>query len=101
MEPYKSSTNYHQASAYKMFDRTHTPLQMPKTLDTCKKKHVFFDSTNFKVYGRSHVFWFFLFFLIGNHSMKAEQQLPHMELQEKNHKKDYRIQKICLERTCS
>ena len=56
MEPYKSSTNYHQASAYKMFDRTHTPLQMPKTLDTCKKKHVFFDSTNFKVYGRSHVF---------------------------------------------
>ena len=30
-----------------------------------------------------------------------EQPLPGMELQEKKHKKDYRIQKICLERTYS
>ena len=32
---------------------------------------------------------------------KAEQQLWVMELPEKKHKKDYRIQKICLERTYS
>ena len=32
---------------------------------------------------------------------KAEQPLRGMELQEKKHKKDYRIQKICLERTYS
>ena len=33
--------------------------------------------------------------------MKAEQPLQGMELQEKKHKKDYRVQKICLERTYS
>ena len=32
---------------------------------------------------------------------KAGQPLRGMELQEKKHKKDYRIQKICLERTYS
>ena len=32
---------------------------------------------------------------------KAEEPLWGMELQEKKHKKDYRIQKICLERTYS
>ena len=32
---------------------------------------------------------------------KTEQPLQGMELQEKKHKKDYRIQKICLERTYS
>ena len=32
---------------------------------------------------------------------KAEQPLRGMELQEKKHKKDYNIQKICLERTFS
>ena len=32
---------------------------------------------------------------------KAEKPLQGMELQEKKHKKDYRIQKICLERTYS
>ena len=32
---------------------------------------------------------------------KAEQPLQGMELQEKKYKKDYRIQKICLERTYS
>ena len=32
---------------------------------------------------------------------KAEQPLRGMELQAKKHKKDYRIQKICLERTYS
>ena len=32
---------------------------------------------------------------------KAEQPLCGMKLQEKKHKKEYRIQKICLERTYS
>ena len=32
---------------------------------------------------------------------KAEQPLRGMELQGKKHKKDYRVQKICLERTYS
>ena len=32
---------------------------------------------------------------------KAEQPLQNMELQEKKHKKDCRIQEICLERTYS
>ena len=32
---------------------------------------------------------------------KAEKPLQGMELQEKKHKKDYRIQKICLERKMS
>ena len=41
---------------------------------------------------------FFLFFLLGFTSCKFEQPLQGMELQEKNHKKDYKIQKICLER---
>ena len=31
----------------------------------------------------------------------AEQQLRGMESKEKKHKKDYRIQKICLEKTYS
>ena len=42
--------------------------------------------------------FFFLFFLLGFTSCKVEQPLQGMELQEKNHKKDYKIQKICLER---
>ena len=40
------------------------------------------------------------FFLTGFTPCKAEQSLQGMELLEKKHKKDYRIQKICLERTC-
>ena len=44
---------------------------------------------------------FFFYYLIGIHSCKAEQPLRGMELQKKKHKKDYRIQKICLERTYS
>ena len=32
---------------------------------------------------------------------KAEQPLPGIKLQEKKHKKDNRMQKICLERTYS
>ena len=39
------------------------------------------------------------FFLLGFTPCKAEQPLGGMELQEKKHKKYYRIQKICLERT--
>ena len=43
---------------------------------------------------------FFLYiFKLGFTPCKAEQPLQGMELQEKKHKKDYRIQKICLERT--
>ena len=42
-----------------------------------------------------------LFFLIGIHPKQAEHPLQGMELQEKKHKKDYRIQKICLERAYS
>ena len=38
---------------------------------------------------------------VGFTPCKAEQPLPGIELQEKKHKKDYRIQKICLERTYS
>ena len=30
---------------------------------------------------------------------KAEQPLQGMELEEKKHKKEYRIEKICLKRT--
>ena len=41
----------------------------------------------------------FFFFKLGFTPCKAEQPLQGMELQEKKHKKDYRIQKICLERT--
>ena len=33
--------------------------------------------------------------------MKAEQPLQGIELQEKKHKKYYKIQKICLEKTYS
>ena len=43
----------------------------------------------------------FLFFLIGIHSMQGWTAARGMELQEKKDKKDYRIQKICLERTYS
>ena len=43
-----------------------------------------------------------IFFLkIGFTPCKAEQPLRGIELQEKKHKKDYIIQKICLERTYS
>ena len=41
-----------QASAYEACDRTRTPLHMPKTLETCKKKHVLFNSKSFKVIAR-------------------------------------------------
>ena len=41
----------------------------------------------------------FVFFKLGFTPCKAEQPLRGMELQEKKHKKDYRIQKICLQRT--
>ena len=44
---------------------------------------------------------FFFFFKLGFTPCKAEQPLRGMELQEKKHKKNYRIQKICLERTYS
>ena len=46
---------------------------------------------------------FFLFFLLllGFTPWKAEQPLRGMVLQEKKHKKDYSIPKICLERTYS
>ena len=44
---------------------------------------------------------FYFFFLIRITPCKTEQPLQGMELQEKKHKKDYRIQKICLERTYS
>ena len=44
----------------------------------------------------------FVFFKqLGFTPCKAEQPLRGMELQEKKHKKDYRLQKICLERTYS
>ena len=43
-----------------------------------------------------------LFFLsLGFNPCKAEQPLQGMELQEKKHKKDYRVQKICFERNYS
>ena len=56
-----------------------------------------------------NIFPVFVIFLIFFNSLgldgftpsKAEQPLWGMELQEKKHKKDYRIQKICLERTYS
>ena len=35
-----------QASAYEVCDHTHTPLHMPKTLETCRKKHILFDKCN-------------------------------------------------------
>ena len=41
------------------------------------------------------------FFKLGFTPCKAKQQLRGMELQERKHKKDYRIQKICLERAYS
>ena len=43
----------------------------------------------------------YIFFKLGFTPCKAEQPLRGMELQEKKRKKDYRVQKICLERTCS
>ena len=43
----------------------------------------------------------FFFFKLGFTPCKSEQPLRGMELQEKKHKKHYRIQKISLERTCS
>ena len=43
----------------------------------------------------------FFFFLLEFTPCKDEQPLRGMELQEKKHKKDYRTQKICLERTYS
>ena len=48
------------------------------------------------------VFFFFFFFLIEIHSMQGWTATTRgMELQEKKHKKDYRVQKIYLERTYS
>ena len=41
----------------------------------------------------------FFIFKLGFTPCKAKQPLRGMELQEKKHKKDYRIQKICLETT--
>ena len=32
-----------QASAYEARDRMRMPLHIPKTLETCKEKHVLFD----------------------------------------------------------
>ena len=43
----------------------------------------------------------FFFFQLGFTPCKAKQPLRRMELQERKHKKDYRIQKIFLERTYS
>ena len=40
-------------------------------------------------------------YLLGFTPCKAKQPLRGMELQEKKYKKDYRIQKICLETTYS
>ena len=40
-------------------------------------------------------------FKLGFTPCKAEQPLPGTELKEKEAQKDYSIQKICLERTCS
>ena len=42
-----------------------------------------------------------LFFYLGFTPFKAEPPLRGMKLQEKKHKKDYKIQKICLEKTYS
>ena len=46
---------------------------------------------------------FFLFFIfkLGFTPCKAEQPLQGKELQEKGAQKDYRMQKICLEKTYS
>ena len=44
---------------------------------------------------------FFFFFKLGFTPCKAKQPLRGMELQEKKHKKDYMIQKVCLDRTYS
>ena len=41
------------------------------------------------------------FFKLGLTLYKAEQLQWAMELQEKDEQKDYIIQEICLERTCS
>ena len=49
-------------------------------------------------YSSTWLVFFFVFFLLGFTPCKVEQPLQGMELQEKNHKKDYKIQKICLER---
>ena len=43
----------------------------------------------------------FFFFKLGFTPCKTEQPLRGMELPENKHKKDYRIQKICLEKTYS
>ena len=45
--------------------------------------------------------FFLWFFLIGIHSLQAEQPLQGMELQEKEMQKDWGMQKICLEKTYS
>ena len=45
--------------------------------------------------------YLWLFFKLGFTPYTAEQPLQGMELKEKKQKKDYRIQKICLERTYS
>ena len=42
-----------------------------------------------------------IFFYLGFTPCIAEQPLRGMVLQEKKHKKDYKIQKICLEKTYS
>ena len=44
---------------------------------------------------------FFFLKKLGFTPCKAEQPLRDMELQEMKHKKDYMIQKICLERSYS
>ena len=44
---------------------------------------------------------FFFFFLIGIHLMQGWTATMTHGVKEKKYKKDYRIQKICLERTYS
>ena len=61
-----------------------------------KKSVISYKAEN---YGDANAVPFFL--KLGFTPCKAEQPLQGMELQEKKHKKDYRIQKTCLERTYS
>ena len=48
-----------------------------------------------------YIYVYIYIYQLGLTLCKAKQPLRGTELQERKHKADYRIHKICLERTCS
>ena len=110
-----SLSNYnsltHQPWSIGWYEQGQYFIQIFSTISrTGAKFHAYFNLATCSNYSitssvKFGVFHFFerviILFKLGFTSCKAEEPLRGMELQEKKHKKDYRIQKICLERSYS